>query len=121
MRGAPLATSVREQVTADVRELGEVALATILVGDDPASHIYVSKKHEAGLERRLQSFDHRLPGDAPEADLLMLLDDLNRDDAVDGILVQLPLPSHISEAKVLRAVEPVKDVDCFHPFNAGQL
>jgi methylenetetrahydrofolate dehydrogenase (NADP+)/methenyltetrahydrofolate cyclohydrolase len=121
MRGTPLAARLREQVAAEVRELGQVGLATILAGDDPASDIYVSRKHEAALAAGMQSFDHRLPGDVSPDDLLALLDDLNRSEAVDGILVQLPLPPHIPEEPVLRAVEPVKDVDCFHPFNAGQL
>jgi methylenetetrahydrofolate dehydrogenase (NADP+)/methenyltetrahydrofolate cyclohydrolase len=121
MRGAPLAARVREQVAADVRELGQVGLATILVGDDPASHIYVSRKHEAAEEAGMTSFDERLGAGATQADLLEVLARLNANDAVDGILVQLPLPEHIDETPMLRAVAPVKDVDCFHPSNAGQL
>jgi len=121
MRGAPLAERVREQVRTDVAELGAIGLATVLVGDDPASNVYVSRKHEAAVADGLRSFDRRLPGDTRHEDLLALLDDLNRSDDVDGILVQLPLPEQIDEEAVLRAVEPVKDVDGFHPFNAGRL
>jgi methylenetetrahydrofolate dehydrogenase (NADP+)/methenyltetrahydrofolate cyclohydrolase len=121
MRGAPLAERVREQVRADVAELGPVGLATVLVGDDPASNVYVSRKHEAAVADGLLSFDRRLPGDTSQEDLLALLAELNRSDQVDGILVQLPLPGQIDEEAVLRAVEPIKDVDGFHPFNAGRL
>jgi len=121
MRGAPLAERVREQVRTDVAELGAIGLATVVVGDDPASNVYVSRKHEAAVADGLRSFDRRLPGDARQEDLLALLDELNRSDDVDGILVQLPLPEQIDEEAVLRAVEPVKDVDGFHPFNAGRL
>jgi methylenetetrahydrofolate dehydrogenase (NADP+)/methenyltetrahydrofolate cyclohydrolase len=121
MRGAPLAERVREQVRADVAALGPVGLATVLVGDDPASHVYVSRKHEAAVADGLRSFDRRLPADASEEELLAVLDELNRSDEVDGILVQLPLPGQIDEEAVLRSVEPVKDVDGFHPFNAGRL
>jgi methylenetetrahydrofolate dehydrogenase (NADP+)/methenyltetrahydrofolate cyclohydrolase len=121
MRGTPLAERVREQVRADVAELGLVGLATVLVGDDPASNVYVSRKHEAAVADGLRSFDRRLPGDTSQEELLALLDELNRSDDVDGILVQLPLPEQIDEEAVLRSVEPVKDVDGFHPFNAGRL
>jgi methylenetetrahydrofolate dehydrogenase (NADP+) / methenyltetrahydrofolate cyclohydrolase len=121
MRGAPLAERIREQVRADVAELGPVGLATVLVGDDPASHVYVSRKHEAAVADGLRSFDRRLAGDTSQEELLALLDELNRSDDVDGILVQLPLPEQIDEEAVLRSVEPVKDVDGFHPFNAGRL
>jgi methylenetetrahydrofolate dehydrogenase (NADP+) / methenyltetrahydrofolate cyclohydrolase len=121
MRGAPLAERVREQVRADVAELGAVGLATVLVGDDPASHVYVSRKHEAAIADGLRSFDRRLPGDVSQADLLAAIGELNGSDEVDGILVQLPLPPQIDEEAVLRTVEPIKDVDGFHPFNAGRL
>jgi len=121
MRGAPLAERVREHVRADVNELGAVGLATVLVGDDPASNVYVSRKHEAAVADGLRSFDRRLPGDMRQEELLAVLGELNRSDDVDGILVQLPLPDQIDEEAVLRSVEPVKDVDGFHPFNAGRL
>jgi methylenetetrahydrofolate dehydrogenase (NADP+)/methenyltetrahydrofolate cyclohydrolase len=121
MRGAPLAERVREQVRADVAELGSVVLATVLVGDDPASHVYVGKKHETATADGLRSIDRRLPANTTQDALLAVLDDLNREDGVDGILVQLPLPEQIDAEAVLRAVEPIKDVDGFHPFNAGRL
>jgi methylenetetrahydrofolate dehydrogenase (NADP+) / methenyltetrahydrofolate cyclohydrolase len=121
MRGAPLAERVREQARADAAELGSVGLATVLVGDDPASHVYVSGKHKAAVEAGFQSIDRRLPGDVAQDDLLAVLEELNADDDVDGILVQLPLPAQIDSEVVLRAVDPVKDVDGFHPFNAGRL
>src|SRR5438132_11863055 len=121
MKGAPLAERVREQVRDDARELGMVGLATVLVGDDPASQVYVSRKHEAAVADGLRSFDRRLPGDTTQEDLLAVLGELNASDEVDGILVQLPLPGQIDEEIVLRSVEPIKDVDGFHPFNAGRL
>jgi len=121
MKGAPLAERVREQVRADVAELGSIGLATVLVGDDPASHVYVGKKHETATADGLRSIDCRLPADTTQDALLELLDELNRDDGVDGILVQLPLPGQIDTDTVLRAVDPIKDVDGFHPFNAGRL
>lgn len=121
MRGQPLAQRIRDQVAADVAELGSVGLATVLVGDDPASHVYVGHKHTAAAAAGITSFDRRLPVDASQDDLASVLDELNADDRVDGILVQLPVPDHIDDAFVLRAVEPIKDVDGFHPFSAGQL
>ena len=121
MRGAPLAERVREQARADAAELSSVGLATVLVGDDPASHVYVTGKHKAAVEAGFRSMDRRLPVDVAQADLLTVLDELNRDDEVDGILVQLPLPHHIDAEAVLGSVSPIKDVDGFHPFNAGRL
>ncbi len=121
MEGSPLAARVRERVAAEVEELGHVGLATVLVGDDPASQVYVSRKQEAAAAAGLESFDHRLPADTPEEEVVALVDRLNRDEAVDGILVQLPLPDHIAESRVLAAVDPRKDVDGFHPLSAGQL
>ena len=121
MRGAPLAERVREQARVDAAELGSVGLATVLVGDDPASHVYVSGKHKAAVEAGFHSIDRRLPVDVAQAELLSVLDELNRDDEVDGILVQLPLPGHIDAEAVLGAVAPIKDVDGFNPFNAGRL
>jgi methylenetetrahydrofolate dehydrogenase (NADP+)/methenyltetrahydrofolate cyclohydrolase len=121
MKGAPLAERVREQVRADVAELGSVGLATVLVGEDPASQVYVGKKHETAIADGLRSIDRRLPADTTQEALLALLGELNADDEVDGILVQLPLPDQIDTEVVLRAVEPIKDVDGFHPFNAGRL
>jgi methylenetetrahydrofolate dehydrogenase (NADP+)/methenyltetrahydrofolate cyclohydrolase len=120
--GNALAEKARAQVAEDVRAFGEaVCLATILVGDDPASHTYVGSKHKASNEAGIDSRDHRLPSDTAESTILELIDELNADDAVDGILVQLPLPDHMDEPTVLRAVDPAKDVDGFHVLNAGRL
>ena len=120
--GKALALKVRAEVAADVAAFGApVCLATILVGDDPASHVYVGSKHKASHEAGIESRDHRFPADTPESEVLELLADLNADDGVDGILVQLPLPEHMDEPTVLRAVDPTKDVDGFHPLNAGLL
>jgi methylenetetrahydrofolate dehydrogenase (NADP+)/methenyltetrahydrofolate cyclohydrolase len=96
-------------------------LAVVLVGEDPASRVYVKNKSARTIEAGMRSFDHRLPADASEAEVLAIVRQLNADDAVDGILVQLPLPPHIDAAKVLLAIDPAKDVDGFHPVNAGLL
>lgn len=96
-------------------------LAAILVGDDPASAIYVRRKGEQAAAVGMESESHRLDADIAEAGLLSLIDTLNRDESVHGILVQLPLPPHIDKAAVLRAIDPAKDVDGFHPMNVGLL
>ncbi len=96
-------------------------LAVVLVGEDPASSVYVRAKGKATIEAGMQSFEHKLPADTSEADLLALVDQLNADPAVDGILVQLPLPSQIDANKVITRIDPDKDVDGFHPTNAGRL
>jgi methylenetetrahydrofolate dehydrogenase (NADP+)/methenyltetrahydrofolate cyclohydrolase len=93
----------------------------VLVGDDPASHVYINLKQKAATAAGIRATDHRLPAETTQDELVALLGELNEDDAVDGILVQLPLPEQLDEARVIRAVDPVKDVDGFHPFNAGQL
>jgi methylenetetrahydrofolate dehydrogenase (NADP+)/methenyltetrahydrofolate cyclohydrolase len=121
MDGKALAAEVRAAVARDVGELGHVGLATILVGDDPASHVYIAGKHKAATEAGIDARDVRLPADTPEADVLALVEELNQDDEIDGILVQLPLPAHIDETTVTYAVAPAKDVDGFHPVNAGHL
>jgi methylenetetrahydrofolate dehydrogenase (NADP+) / methenyltetrahydrofolate cyclohydrolase len=121
MDGAGLAARIREAVKSEVAELGDVRLATVLVGDDPASQIYIRLKHKAADEVGIEAIDRRLPGDTREDGLLELVEELNEDDSVDGILVQTPLPSQIDEARVMRALDPMKDVDGLHPFNAGQL
>ena len=121
MDGKALAERVRAEVADEVRELGELGLATVLVGDDPASDLYIKRKHEAAKEVGILTRDYRLAATTSEEDLLELVGQLNGDDAIDGILVQLPLPEQIDDARVIRAVETVKDVDGFHPFNAGQL
>jgi methylenetetrahydrofolate dehydrogenase (NADP+) / methenyltetrahydrofolate cyclohydrolase len=121
MEGRPLAERIRSQVADDVAELGDVGLATVQVGEDEASTIYLRLKHEAAGEVDIASIDRKLPHAISEDEVLEIVAELNADDAIDGILVQLPLPDHIDEARVIAAVDPVKDVDGFHPFNAGQL
>src|ERR1051325_6676547 len=121
MEGRPLAERVRAQVADEVRELGEIGLATVQVGEDEASTIYLRLKHKAAAEVDIASVDHKLGHEITEDELLELVGQLNADDSLDGILVQLPLPDHIDEARIIAAVDPVKDVDGFHPFNAGQL
>jgi methylenetetrahydrofolate dehydrogenase (NADP+) / methenyltetrahydrofolate cyclohydrolase len=121
MDGAALARKVRAEVAREAAEWGRVGLATVLVGDDPASHLYIGSKHKAATEAGFEPFDHRLPVETSQAELLRIAAELNEDDAVDGILVQLPLPEHIDEGVVLRAIDPVKDVDGVHPMNAGFL
>lgn len=121
MDGKALAERIRAQVAEDVKELGEVGLSTILVGDDPASDIYIRLKQKAAIDAGILARDYRLAEDTSEEELLELIDQLNRDDSVDGILVQLPLPAQIDEARAIEAVDPAKDVDGFHPVNAGRL
>ncbi len=96
-------------------------LAVVLVGEDPASRVYVRNKGKRTLEAGMRSFEHMLPDDTSEADLLALVARLNADPAVDGILVQLPLPKHIAADKVIETIDPAKDVDGFHPVNVGRL
>ena len=105
----------------EAAELGDVCLATILVGDDPASHVYIDAKHRAAHEANIETRDYRLPTDTSEADVLAAVEEVNADDAVDGLLVQLPLPEQVDEVRVTHAVAPIKDVDGFHPVNAGHL
>ncbi|HEY5295996.1 MAG TPA: bifunctional 5,10-methylenetetrahydrofolate dehydrogenase/5,10-methenyltetrahydrofolate cyclohydrolase [Gaiellaceae bacterium] len=121
MKGKPLAERIRMEVAADVAQLGHIGLVTVLVGDDPASEVYIRLKHKAATEAGFDTTDLRLPAETTERALLAKLAELNASDDVDAILVQLPLPEHIDEAKVIRAVEPSKDVDGFHPINAGEL
>jgi methylenetetrahydrofolate dehydrogenase (NADP+) / methenyltetrahydrofolate cyclohydrolase len=121
MDGRALAARVRAEVAEEVRELGEILLATVLVGDDPASALYITSKHKAADEVGIRPLDHRLPADVSEDEVVELIAELSRDDRVDGILPQLPLPPHVDEARVIGAVDPVKDVDGFHPLNAGRL
>jgi methylenetetrahydrofolate dehydrogenase (NADP+)/methenyltetrahydrofolate cyclohydrolase len=121
MDGRALAARLREEVKREVGELGDVGLATVLVGDDPASQIYIRLKHKAADEVGIRAIDRRLPAETSEDELIELVGELNQDDEIDGILVQTPLPPHIDEAHVMRTIEPMKDVDGLHPFNAGQL
>jgi methylenetetrahydrofolate dehydrogenase (NADP+)/methenyltetrahydrofolate cyclohydrolase len=121
MDGRALAARIREELKAEIAGFGDVRLATVLVGDDPASQIYIRLKHKAAEEVGIQAIDKRLPQDTPEEELLELVEELNDDDSLDGILVQTPLPPQIDEARVMRTLDPMKDVDGLHPFNAGQL
>ena len=121
MDGKALAERIRGEIAEEVRELGEVGLATVLVGDDPASDIYIRLKHKAAAEVGINARDIRLASQTTEEELLEQVEQLNADDAIDGVLVQLPLPDHIDEARVIRALDPVKDVDGLHPLNFGQL
>ena len=119
--GKALGAKVREEVAASVAELGHVGLATILVGDDPASHIYIDLKQKAAQQAGMEARDLKLPADLSEEELLATIAELNADDDVDGLLVQLPLPDHIDETRVIEAIAPDKDVDGIHPVNAGRL
>jgi len=119
--GKALAAKVRAEVAGDVAELGHVGLATILVGEDPASEIYIRGKHKAARDAGFESFDHHLPADTAEDDLYALIADINEDDKVDGLLVQLPLPDHLDENAVIERISPAKDIDGLHPMNAGRL
>jgi methylenetetrahydrofolate dehydrogenase (NADP+)/methenyltetrahydrofolate cyclohydrolase len=121
MQGRLLADRIRADVAEEVEALGGLRLVTVQVGEDPASTIYLRRKHEAAEEAGIASDDRKLPEETSQDELLALIAGLNADDSVDGILVQLPLPPQLDEARVIRAVDPVKDVDGFHPFNAGQL
>jgi methylenetetrahydrofolate dehydrogenase (NADP+)/methenyltetrahydrofolate cyclohydrolase len=119
--GKALGAKVRDEVAASVAELGQVGLATILVGDDPASHIYIDLKQKAATQAGMDARDLKLPADTSEEELLAAIAEVNADDHVDGLLVQLPLPDHIDENRVIEAIAPEKDVDGIHPVNAGRL
>jgi methylenetetrahydrofolate dehydrogenase (NADP+) / methenyltetrahydrofolate cyclohydrolase len=122
--GTALAQRLRRRVAAEVAGLAghrPPGLAVVLVGDDPASRVYVKSKGKRTLEAGMRSFEHMLPEETSEHDLLALIKGLNADPAVDGILVQLPLPKHIAALKVIEAIDPSKDVDGFHAVNAGRL
>jgi methylenetetrahydrofolate dehydrogenase (NADP+)/methenyltetrahydrofolate cyclohydrolase len=119
--GRALAAKVRAEVADAVAELGEVGIATVLVGDDPASHVYINLKQKAATAAGIRATDHRLPAETTQDELLALIADLNADDTVDGLLVQLPLPDHLDEASAIEAVDPAKDIDGIHPTNAGRL
>lgn len=122
MHAAALRGKVADAVHRLARDRGIVpGLAVVLVGDNPASQIYVGSKKKMTLAAGMRSFDHTLPAHTSEAELLGLIDRLNADPAVSGILVQLPLPGHIDPQKILAAIDPDKDVDGFHPLNAGRL
>ena len=121
MDGRALAARVRAEVAADVERLGTVELATVLVGDDPASDLYIGLKQRAAREAGIHPDDYRLPAETSQADVLALVARLNANASIDGILVQSPLPPQIDEHAVMRSIDPSKDVDGLHPLNAGQL
>jgi methylenetetrahydrofolate dehydrogenase (NADP+) / methenyltetrahydrofolate cyclohydrolase len=124
--GKAFAKKLRDQVAQTVARLKREhrlvpGLAVVLVGEDPASQVYVRNKHRQTLEAGMNSWEHRLPPSAAEEDLLRLIKQLNEDEAVHGILVQLPLPKHMDASKVINTLDPGKDVDGFHVINAGRL
>jgi methylenetetrahydrofolate dehydrogenase (NADP+)/methenyltetrahydrofolate cyclohydrolase len=124
--GRAFAARLRERVAEAVPAFSAAAgrapgLAVVLVGEDPASQVYVRSKGRATGEAGMASFEHRLPDSVSQEELLALVDRLNQDEAVDGILVQLPLPAGIDDKAVIEAIDPAKDVDGFHPINAGRL
>ena len=122
MDGKGLAERVRKEVAGEVAELGrQIGLATVLVGEDPASSIYVSGKQKACREVGIEPIEHTLSESTSEDELLALVAELNRDERVTGILVQLPLPEQMDEDRVIRSIDPIKDVDGFHPMSAGHL
>jgi len=124
--GTETAKQIRQEIQQEVAELKEKhnlvpGLVTVLVGEDPASQVYVGQKEKTSQALGIYSERHDLPADTSEADLLALIDKLNKDPKIHGILVQLPLPKHINETNVLYAIDPKKDVDGFHPVNVGKL
>ena len=115
-------SEIRGAVAAFTKKTGKIpGLAVVIVGDDPASQVYVRNKHRACEEVGIRSDVHALPADTSEAELLALIASLNADPTVNGILVQLPLPGHLNEEKVLLSIDPAKDVDAFHPVNVGRI
>jgi len=123
--GKALAARIRAELSAQVTELRSAGttpgLAVVLVGEDPASKVYVSMKEKACADTGIYSAEHKLPAETTETDLLALIDRLNHDPRIHGILVQLPLPKQINTDKVLESISPLKDVDGFHPYNIGRL
>ncbi|MFO7764896.1 MAG: bifunctional methylenetetrahydrofolate dehydrogenase/methenyltetrahydrofolate cyclohydrolase FolD [Pelovirga sp.] len=123
--GKALAGQIREEIAQQTQELIATGvtpgLAVVLVGEDPASRVYVTMKEKACAAAGIYSVEHKLAADTSEQELLQLVEQLNQDDRIDGILVQLPLPDQIDEANILEAISPAKDVDGFHPFNVGRL
>ena len=122
MDGKALAKKIKEQVAAEAATLPRrPGLAVILVGENPASQVYVRGKEKECEECGILNLGCKIPAETSEEELLRIIAEMNADPAVDGILVQLPLPAHIDEGKVLRAISPAKDVDCFHPENVGEM
>ena len=121
MDGRALAGKVRARVAEEAQPLGRLGLATILVGQDPASQVYIRLKHQAAAEVGIEPIDIRLPDDTTQADVLERIERLNADDGVDGILVQTPLPGQLDAGELQAAVDSLKDVDGLHPLNVGLL
>ena len=126
INGKFVSSEVKKNISIEVEkfknETGKIpGLAVILVGDNPASAVYVRNKHKACLEVGINSYEITMPEETSEDELLKKIDELNSDEKVNGILVQLPLPSQISEEKVLNRINPEKDVDAFHPMNVGKI
>ena len=126
IKGAEIAAQIREELTKEIAELKEKhnvvpGLVTVLVGADPASQVYVGAKEKTSQEMGIYSERHDLPAETTQEELLKLIDKLNKDPKIHGILVQLPLPKHLNEEEVLYAIDPKKDVDGFHPVNVGKL
>lgn len=125
LKGSKVSSIMQETLKKNVEELKnegiEPGLAVILVGDDPASQVYVGHKEKAAEKLGIRSEKITYPAETSQEEILAKIDELNNDDSIDGILIQLPLPKHIDEAAVIRAIDPAKDVDCFHPENIGKL
>lgn len=125
LNGTELAAKVKSELKAKIDDLKSKGinpgLAVIIVGDDPASRVYVNHKKNDCAEIGIKSFEYALPASTKEEELLGLIETLNNDATVNGILVQLPIPKHINEDKVIAAISPDKDADCFHPMNVGKL
>jgi methylenetetrahydrofolate dehydrogenase (NADP+)/methenyltetrahydrofolate cyclohydrolase len=126
IKGAEVAKQIREELAAEIAELKAKhnvvpGLVTVLVGADPASQVYVGAKEKTSQELGIYSERHDIPAETTQSELLALIDKLNKDPKINGILVQLPLPKHLNETEVLYAIDPKKDVDGFHPVNVGKL
>jgi len=125
LNGTEVSKKIRNALKSEVTELKQkgikVGLAVIIIGDDPASRVYVNRKKKACDEIGIDSFEYALEESTKESELLELISRLNKDQTVNGILVQLPLPKHINEENVICAIDPKKDADCFHPINVGRL
>lgn len=126
LSGSDIAKEIQKELEVEVAEMKEKlgvtpGIAVIIVGEDPASQVYVRNKKKTAVKLGMKSFEHNLPADASEEKLLGIIGELNRNPECHGILVQLPLPKHIDEGKVLLAIDPDKDVDGFHPTNVGRM
>ena len=125
LSGKEVSARIKEELKVEVEELKgkgiQVGLAVIIVGDDPASRVYVNNKKKACADLGIYSEEYALSGDTKEEDLLSLIDELNSKKEISGILVQLPLPKHIDEERVINRINPKKDVDAFHPVNVGKI